>query len=286
MTRVLITGGTGELGRNLIDPLLSAGYTVRVMSRRSQAASRWPDAKWAQADLATGEGLREAVADVDTIVHAATNAGVTYDNVTMSAFVRKALLRHDDSVDVQGTRRLLEQARAASVRHCIYVSIVGIEHIPFAYYRHKLAAEALVRASGIPWSIARATQFYSLIDTLIGMSAKGPVVALAADFRIQPNDPGEFANQLCALVAQGHAGRLPDFGGPQVFTLGAMGHAWLDVRGLKKRVVRVPLPGKTARGLRQGALTCPDGLRGTITWQEWLERTYAQPAGAAAAAQR
>lgn len=285
MTRVLVTGGTGKLGRNLVGPLLDKGYTVRVMSRQDLAAKRWSDVEWAQADLATGDGLREAVADVDTIIHAATSAGVTYDNVTMSAFVRKALLRHDESVDVQGTRRLLEQARAAGVRHCIYISIVGIEHIPFAYYRHKLAAEALVRASGIPWSIARATQFYSLIDRLIDMSAKGPVVALAADFRIQPNDPGDFANQLCALVAQGPAGRLPDFGGPQVFTLGTMAHAWLDVRGLKKRVVRVPLPGKTARELRQGALTCKDGLRGTITWQEWLERTYAQPARAVAAAQ-
>lgn len=285
MKRVLVTGGTGELGRNLVDPLLRADYTVRVMSRKSPEVSRRPDVEWTQADLATGDGLHEAVADVDTIIHAATNAGVTYDNVTMSAFVRKALLRHDDSVDVQGTKRLLEQARTAGVRHCIYISIVGIEHIPFAYYRHKLEAENLVRESGIPWTIARATQFYSLIDTLIGMSAKWPVAALATDFRLQPNDPGDFAKQLCAAVVQGPAGRLPDFGGPEVLTLGDMARSWLDVQGMGKRIIRMPLPGKAAGELRQGALTCRDGLRGTITWQEWLERAYTRPARATAAAQ-
>lgn len=285
MTRILITGGTGELGSNLVNPLLSADYTVRVMSRKSSATNRWPNVEWAQADLATGYGLHAAVADVDTIIHTATNPGLTYDNVTVNAFVRKALLQHDESVDVQGTKRLLEQARTAGVGHCIYISIVGIEHIPFAYYHHKLEAEALVRAAGIPWTIARATQFYSLIDTLICMSAKWPVATLATDFRVQPNDPQDFANQLCAIVAQGPVGRLADFGGPEVLTLGDMAHSWLDAQGMKKRIVRMPLPGKTARELRQGALTCPGEARGTIMWQEWLERTYTRSARATAAGQ-
>jgi len=274
MIRVLVTGGTGVLGREVVSQLIKAGYTVRVMSRKSKAASRWPEAEWAQADLATGIGLSEAVTGVDTIIHAATDAGVTLENATLNSFFRKTILRHDGSVDVQGTKLLLEHARRAGVAHCIYISIVGIDFIPFGYYRHKLEAEALVRESGVPWSIVRATQFYYLVDIFVRTAAKWPVMALATDLRGQPVDAGDVAAYLIAGVAKGPAGRLPDFGGPEVLTLGDMARTWLDIRGLKKRIIHIPLPGKTAQAIRQGWLTCPDEKHGTITWADWLRRTY------------
>jgi len=276
MNRVLVTGGTGGLGREVVHKLLKSGYTVRVMSRQSQAASQWPEVEWIQADLATGVGLHEAVASVDTIIHAATDAGVSQENATLNTFLRKSLLRHDSSVDVQGTKLLLEQAHASGVAHCIYISIVGIEHIPFAYYRHKLAAEAVVRESGVPWSIVRATQFHSLIDTFIRTAAKWPVLTLATDFQFQPVDPSEVASYLCACVTQGPGERHPNFGGPEALTLGNMARIWLDVYRSKQRIMHLPLPGKTARTLRQGGLTCPSEKRGTITWAEWLQRHSTQ----------
>lgn len=274
MTKVLVTGGTGVLGREVVSQLLKAGYAVRVMSRKSKAASQWPEAEWAQADLATGIGLSEAVAGVDTIIHAATDAGTTPENATVNSFFRKTILRHNGSVDVQGTKLLLEHARRAGVAHCIYISIVGIDYIPFAYYHHKLEAEALVSESGVPWSIVRATQFYTLVDVFIRTAAKWPVLALATDLQGQPVDPGEVAGYLCACVVRGPAGRLPDFGGPEVLTLGDLARTWLDMRGLKKRIIHIPLPGKTAQAIRQGRLTCPDEKRGIITWKEWVQGTY------------
>src|SRR5690348_1994285 len=124
----------------------------------------------------------------------------------MGALLRKALIKHDPAVDVDGTRLLLEYAHAAGVVHCIYVSIVGIEHIPFAYYRHKVQAEALVRESGVPWSSARATQFYPLVDALLRISDKGPLLTLASDFQLQPVDQQDVARYLCSCVQQGPAG--------------------------------------------------------------------------------
>ncbi len=274
MTRVLVTGGTGVLGREVVTKLIKADYTVRVMSRKSKAASQWPQVEWAQADLTTGIGLSEAVAGVDTIIHAATDAGVTPENATVNSFFRKTILRHDGGVDVQGTKLLLEHARRAGVAHCIFISIAGIDYIPFAYYRHKLEAEALVRESGIPWSIVRATQFYQLVDVFVRTGAKWPVLALPTDLRGQPVDAGDVAAFLCACVAKGPAGRLPDFGGPEVFTLGEIARTWLDIRGLNKRIIRIPLPGKTAQAIREGRLTCPDEKQGTTTWKEWVRRTY------------
>ena len=277
MKRVLIIGGTGTLGRQVVPELLKAGYTVRILSRQPESANRWSQVEWVQGNLASGSGLREAVTDVDTIIHAATDAGgITYDNVSMSAFLRKAVFKHDPAVDVDGTKLLLEYARAAGVVHCIYVSIVGIEHIPFAYYRHKMQAEALVRESGVPWSIARATQFYPLVDALLRISDKWPVMTLTTDFQMQPVDQRDVARYLCSCVQQGPAGMLPNFGGPEVLTLGDMTRVWLDVRNERKRILRMPLPGKTARGIRQGKLTCPNEKRGTITWADWVRETYAR----------
>ena len=278
MARVLVTGGTGGLGREVVNKLIQAGYTARVMSRQNRQPGLWPEAEWAVANLATGAGVREAVADVDTIIHAATNVGMTLEDATMSAFVRKALLRHDGSVDVEGTRLLLEYARNAEVRHFIYISIVGIEHIPFAYYRNKLKAEALVCESNLPWSIARATQFHSLINAMVQQAAGWPVMMIATDLLFQPVDPRDVAAYLCARVAQGPTGRLPDFGGPEVLKLGDMARTWLEIRGISKPIWHIPLPGKTAKALRQGGLTCPQEKLGTITWEEWVRQMYEIPA--------
>ncbi len=73
---------------------------------------------------------------------------------------------------------------------------------------------------------------------------------------------------------------LPYYGGPEVWTLGDMAHTWLDARNERKRIVRMPLPGKTARAIRQGKLTCPNEKRGTITWAQWVRESYAQPLSA------
>src|SRR5260370_22240757 len=115
MTRVLVTGGTGGLGSEVVNKLIKAGYQVRVMSRHKRQPGQSPEAEWAQADLAPGTGLSEAVAGVAAIIHAATNLRMTLADATLSAFVSKALLRPDASVDVQGTQLLLQHARAAGV---------------------------------------------------------------------------------------------------------------------------------------------------------------------------
>jgi uncharacterized protein YbjT (DUF2867 family) len=65
------------------------------------------------------------------------------------------------------------------------------------YYRNKLAAEKLVRESGVPWTMGRATQFHSLINLVLQQMARLPIMPLATDFQFQPVDPGEVANYFC-----------------------------------------------------------------------------------------
>jgi uncharacterized protein YbjT (DUF2867 family) len=125
--RVLVTGGTGGLGRELVPRLAAAGHAVRVMSRRTAPAGA--TGEWARADLVTGDGLDEAVRGVDVVVHAASNA-----------------LQDTRATDVDGTRRLAEACKRAGVANLLYVSIVGVDRIGHPYYRAKWDAErALAR---------------------------------------------------------------------------------------------------------------------------------------------
>ena len=258
MTHILITGGAGGLGREVTPRLQTAGHTVRVMSRRSRPATLAPGLEWAQADIETGAGLAEATSSVEVIIHCASSP-----------------LRHTKEVDVDGSRRLLEAARAAGVKRLVYVSIVGIDRLPaYPYYRHKLAAEAVVRAGGVPYSILRATQFHTLLDRLLQATAKFPLALTFTDFKFQVIDTGEVAARLSALADAQPAGLLPDMGGPEVLTFGEMARVWFAAQGKPARLMRLPLPGKIAHGFRQGHNTCPDHRDGTITWGEWVKRTY------------
>ena len=258
MQHILVTGGAGGLGRLIVAQLSAAGYTVRGMSRRARPGDDWPGAQWAQADLETGAGLTEAVQGIDVVVHAATGSA-----------------RHAWQIDVEGTRRLLDAAREARVSHVVYISIVGIDKVPYAYGKAKLASEDLIQQSGLPWSILRATQFHSSIDSLLQNLTRPPLVALLpTDLLLQPIAAEEVARRLGEIVQSGPSGRLPDIGGPEVYTSGELARSWFKQRGMRRAIIPLWLPGKTASSLRQGGNTCPQQATGTLSWETWLQQHY------------
>jgi uncharacterized protein YbjT (DUF2867 family) len=245
---ILVTGATGELGRPLVEQLRTRGEEVRAMSRHGEV----------KADLATGEGLDAAVAGVATIVHAASSP-----------------VRNLRETDVDGTRRLVAAAEKAGVGHVVYVSIVGIERAQaYFYYRAKLQAEAIVAAGGVPWTIFRATQFHSLMPERL-FPAMSPFGVLPIDprWQMQPVEVTEVAARLAAVATAAPAGRLPDFGGPQVLTWLEMARAWKRAGGSRKIVLRLPIPGDFSREFRDG-LICPEHRDGKVTYEEWLARRY------------
>ena len=246
MQQILVTGGAGRLGRLVVKHLSGAGYRVRGMSRRATPGEDWPGAEWKQADLESGAGLAEAVQGIDVVVHAATGGN-----------------RHTWQIDVEGTRRLLEAARQAGVSHVVYISIVGIDKVPYAVGKAKLACEELIEHSGLPWSLLRATQFHYGIDLLLNFLTKLPLVALVpTDLLLQPVAEEEVAGRLCEIVQAGPSGRLPDMGGPQVYTTGELAQIWLRQRGMRRAIIPLRLPGKTARAMRQGAMPAPNRRQG------------------------
>ena len=144
---VLVTGGTGALGREVVRRLRESGHRPRILSRKPGE-----DDDWVQGDLVTGLGLELAVKGIDAIVHAASDS---------------MHLHRYRATDVLGTRLLLTMARESCVKHAVYVSIVGMEGVAFPYYRSKLAAEAVVRENIVPWSILRATHFHTLTSRVV-----------------------------------------------------------------------------------------------------------------------
>lgn len=243
----LVTGGTGVLGRRVVERMRAGGVEARVLSRSGRQGT-------IRGDLLTGEGLEGAVRGVDTVVHCASNP-----------------LRKTRQVDVEGTGGLLEVAAEAGVSHVVYISIVGIDRVPsYPYYRTKLETERVVESSPIPHTILRATQFYDLVLMAIRALERLPVMPVPKGFLGQPVDAGEVAGRLVELALSGPAGRARDVGGPEVRTLEDAAWAYLEITGRGRRILPVPIPGKTARAFREGALTCPDDAYGEIRWEEFL----------------
>ncbi|PGF16351.1 epimerase [Natrinema sp. CBA1119] len=254
--QTLLTGATGMLGTALSPRLTDAGHDVRAASR-SPPASGDDETEWIATDLADGTGIREAVADIDVVVHAAS-----------------APRGDSETVDVRGTRRLLEAAADAGVSNVVYVSIVGIDEIPYSYYEHKLAAERLVEAREVPSTILRITMFHEFVGELLETVSRLPVWPLPTGIRLQPIDVGEAADAIVDDATLDAAGRVPDIGGPEVRTVGDLARTYRDARGLRRPIVRLPIPGKTAAGFRAGGAICPDRTVGTVTWNEWVAARY------------
>jgi uncharacterized protein YbjT (DUF2867 family) len=246
---VLVTGASGNLGSAVLPRLVKEGHDVRPMSRRARPG-------WVAADLATGEGLREAVRGVDAIVHLASSPTKT---------------RH---TDVEGTRRLLAEAKTAGVRHVLYVSIIGVDRVPLPYYRHKLAAERVVRDGGVPFTLLRAAQFPTLVDTFLNVSSKLGPLLVDKRLRFQPAAVEDVADRIADLLADGPSDDVVEFAGPRSETLDVLAREWLAARGSRRPVWSIRVPGRFGRELRAGALTTAAQPTGTRTWRDYLEARY------------
>ncbi|MFB7368570.1 SDR family oxidoreductase [Streptomyces sp. NPDC056222] len=245
MTTILVTGGTGTLGRLVTERLRSEGeHEVRVLSRRSRPYA---------VDLREGTGLAEAVSGVDTIVHCASSPR---------------------GGDEQAARHLIEAARGAGVRHLVYISIVGVDRVPLGYYRTKLAVERLIEESWLGWTVLRTTQFHDLVLRVLEGSATLPVMLLPAGVADQPIEVSEVAARLAELAAGAPAGRVPDMGGPEVHTLSELARSYLRASGRRRPLLNARLVGRAYGGFRAGGHLTPERAVGTVTFDQFLKGRF------------
>lgn len=246
--RILVTGSTGKLGAALLKQLKDLDYQVKITSRRKPEGEAFP---WVYSDLLSGEGLEEAVKDVDVIIHAATSP-----------------IKNSKSIEVAGLEKLLSKLN--HIHLFIYPSIVGIEEIPFQYYRLKYEAEELLKNSSVPYTIARATQFHSFVEDLLLSTPLFKRYIIPGKVKFQSIDVNEFARHLIDLVNKGPQGKLDDFCGPEIMTLREMAELKIKVNNETNDVLSIPLPGKLYNSLIEGKNTNPLQKKGIITYEEFL----------------
>lgn len=242
--RITVLGGNGLLGRHLTPLLTEAGHTVKVASRSSKT----------RVDLGTGEGLAEAVARADVVVHLASDA------------------RKPQKVDVAGTAKLLD---VIDDQHIVYMSIVGVDKHPFAYYQAKHEVEQMIDESGVSNSILRATQFHDFVAFFLGAAAKPPIALIPKRFVFQPIDTREVAQHLAAVVHDPRPGLQTDLGGPEVHNAEYLTRTLLRAKGKRRPILNLPVPGKAAAAFRDGVHTNPDQKVGVRTWEQYLAQEFA-----------
>lgn len=258
MAKILVTGGTGHLGRDLVPALLASGHEVRLLARRAQTDS---SVEWALGDLTTGAGLDEALRGVDTVVHAATLSPIARRGMRPVDF-----LSSPPDVDVLGTELLLSASKRAGISHFIFISIVGLEGCTLPYARVKLAGERLVRSSSISWSVIRATPFYYLLAQMLAGLKWLPIWPLPAS-PSNPVDTRDLAGYIAEAVSDDERGMRPEFGGPQVMPFPIFARQYLAALGLHRLVL--PLPVSRKMSLAMGLVETDECL-GKRRWSDWL----------------
>jgi uncharacterized protein YbjT (DUF2867 family) len=244
---VLVTGGTGRLGRRLAEPLQAAGHRVRSMSRRGTGPGG------IRGDLVTGRDLHQALAGAQVVVHAATDPRGDYWQT-----------------DVAGTRRLVQAVDRDRLEHLVYVSTVGVDRIPYGYYRAKFAAEQVLLASGLPVTLLRVTQFHDSVDELLATARRGPILPVPMGWRIRPVDVGEVAAYVGSVASGPPSRDVVEYGGPEELTAADLARTWAAAREPGVRVVATPVPGRLGTAVRDGAALPSGGPRGRRTYRDHL----------------
>jgi uncharacterized protein YbjT (DUF2867 family) len=252
---ILLTGGTGTLGRHVTPLLRDAGCPLRLLSRRSHPAV--DGIEYVTGDLLTGEGIEAAVEGAETVVHLAGEA----------------------KGDEDAARNLVRAASRAGVQHLVHISVVGADRVPLAWFRSQLAAERVVTDSGVAWTIVRAAQFHDLTLKAVQAMAKLPVVPVPGGLRFQPVDARDVALRIAELALGAPAGRVPDLVGPAVYGMGDLARSYLQARGSRRPMLPVHMPGKAGRAYRAGEnLTLQGATVGERTWEDFLAARVSQPA--------
>ena len=252
---ILVTGGTGTLGRHIVQRLVAGGHPVRVLTREPRDAVE--GVEFVTGDLEQGTGIAAAVAGVATVVHCAGSG----------------------TGDALKAQTLVAAATAAAVSHVVYISVVGADRIPvvtgndrrmFGYFEQKRAAEIAIEQSGIPFTILRATQFHDLVLIVAKAMTKLWVIPFPR-LRAQPVAAEEVADRMVELALGAPAGLVPDLGGPEVLDGRELLRDYARRTGRRRAILPIGLLGGAAKAMIGGAnLTLEPGT-GRGTWREFVE---------------
>jgi uncharacterized protein YbjT (DUF2867 family) len=209
--KIVIIGGTGLIGRGLAKTLQSKGHDIVIASPSTGV------------DSVTGKGLSEALQGANVLVDV-TNAPSFADDAVM-AFFRSS------------TEHLVSAAKAAGVSHFVALSIVGIDRIEGSgYMRAKRAQEQLIEASGLPYTLVRATQFFEFLDAIADAATEGESVYVSTA-RFQPIAADDVVDVLAGVATSEPKNGIVDLAGPEAMSMAKFIQTFLSARNDGRKVI-------------------------------------------------
>jgi len=245
--RVAVIGGTGLIGSRVVARLAAAGHDVVSASRETGVNSY------------TGDGLEQALDGVDTIVDV-SNSGYLDERAANEFFFGSTL-------------NLLTYGAVAGVRHHIALSVVGTDRLAQTeggYFAAKAAQEKLIRASGKPYTIVHATQFFEFIKSIADAATIGGTIRLARAL-IQPMAADDVAAAVTSAVDAEPVRGIVEFAGPDQFRIDDVVRQQLRIRDDPRQVTADPLA--TYFGARLDERELLPGPEATIApthFADWL----------------
>ena len=241
-----VIGGSGLIGRKVVSMLRSQGHEVIAASPSSGV------------DSITGKGLAEALAGAQVVVDVSNapsfEAGPVLDFFKTS------------------TGNILSAAKTADVQHYVALSVVGTDRLPDSgYFRAKLVQERLIRSSGLPYSIVRATQFYEFIGAIAQSGADGDVIRVP-DAAFQPMAAADVSTAVADVAAGAPINGILDIAGPERLGMADFVRQHLAAAGDRRDVIADEQGRYFGATLRPTSLTPEGAARIAATrYSDWVK---------------
>ena len=249
--KIVVIGGSGLIGTKLVKNLRQLGHDVVAASRSSGV------------DALTGEGLAQAMTGAQVAVDVA-NSPSWEDNAVLQFFKTSS-------------RNLLAAEAAAGVGHHVALSVVGTERLlASGYFRAKMAQEELIKASQVPYTIVRATQFFEFVDGIAQSATEGQMVRLSPAL-IQPIVSDDVAAALADVVIGPPLNGMVELAGPERLPLDKLVGRFLSATQDPRQVVTDVHARYYGLELNDQSLVPGDNPRiGPTHFDDWLSRSRAQ----------
>ena len=249
--KIVVVGGTGLIGSKLVKKLRERGQEVVAASPDSGVNSL------------TGEGLADAL----------KGASVAVDVTNSPSWEDAAVLKFFET----STRNLLHYEAAAGVEHHVALSVVGTERLlESGFFRAKLAQEELIKASSMPYSIVRATQFFEFVEKIADLSTERNKVRLPPVL-FQPMAADDVASALAGIAMRSPVNGTLEIGGPEKFRLDELIRRDLAARKDPREVISDPNARYYGIAVSESTLIPNDNARlGETRFEDWLRHASKQ----------
>jgi uncharacterized protein YbjT (DUF2867 family) len=253
--KILLTGGTGQLGKMLLKQIDHEDFHIDVLTR-NKIVDSIKNVGFLNADLTKIETLSSLRPDYDSVIHCASDP------------------KNSESIDIKGTHNLLKSVKGGSIKNFVYISIVGIDESNFPYYQNKLKTEELVIGSGIPYTILRITQFHDFIYNRIlnTVNSEDGFITVPDGLQFQSIDLIDVCGEILGLLKNGATNSIIRIGGPEILKISDIIKSYQEIIKPGTKISLVPPHNDFQKLFTTGINLCPNHRTGKITWRDFLTK--------------